>query len=149
MRTDWTRRQVLRRGGAAAAGVAGLGLAAYIGYSWPHPESTGDTPPAPDHPSASPTPASNVAAGTTAEVDHFVTRSDIQPPAITVTQAPGAASQPRYIFIAPRGYTSASVGQSGLMIVDRDGGLVWFGPPLGGTPLNFTTQVYRGKPVLT
>ena len=35
------------------------------------------------------------------------------------------------------------------MIVDRDGRLVWFGPPLGGTPLNFTTQEYRGKPVLT
>ena len=149
MSANWTRRQVLRRGGAAAAGVAGLGLAGYIGYSWPHPASTGDTPTAPDHPSASQAPASNAAAGTTAEVDHFVTRGDIQPPAITVTQAPGAASQPRYIFVAPRGYTSTSVGQSGLMIVDRDGGLVWFGPPLGGTPLNFTTQVYRGKPVLT
>jgi len=144
MRTDWTRRQALRRGGAAAAGVAGLGLAGYIGYSWPHPAPTDDTPPAPGHP-----PASNAAAGATAGIDHFVTRSDIRPPAITVTRAPGAAGQPRYIFVAPRGYTSASVGQSGLMIVDRDGGLVWFGPPLGGTPLNFTTQAYRGQPVLT
>ena len=139
MPTDWTRRQVFRRGGAAAAGVAGLGLAGYIGYSWPHPASTDDTPPAPDHSSpsnaaASNAAASNAAAGTTADVDNFVTRSDIQPPAITVTQAPGAASQPRYIFVAPRCYTSASVGQSGLMIVDRDGGLVWFGPPWAGHP---------------
>ena len=144
MRANWTRRQVLRRGGAAAAGVAGLGLAGYIGYSWPHPAPTDATPPAPHHPSPS-----NAAAGATADVDHFVTRSDIRPPAITVTQFPGGASQPRYIFVAPRGYTSTSIGQSGLMIVDRNGGLVWFGPPLGGTPLNFTTQQYRGQPVLT
>ena len=115
--------------------VAGLGLAGYIGYSWPHPGSTDDAPPAPDHPSASNAAASNASAGTTTTgVGHFVTRSDIQPPAITVTRAPGGASQPRYLFVAPRGYTSTSVGQSGLMIVDRDGGLVWFGPPLGGTP---------------
>ena len=93
--------------------------------------------------------AGDPAAGTAADVDHFVTRSDIRPPAITVTQAAGGASQPPYIFVAPRGYTSTSIGQSGLMIVDRDGGLVWFGQPLGGTPLNFTTQEYRGKPVLT
>jgi hypothetical protein len=53
MRANWTRRQVLRRGGAAAAGVAGLGLAGFIGYSWPHPAPTDDTPPAPDHPAAS------------------------------------------------------------------------------------------------
>ena len=44
MRANWTRRQVLRRGGAAAAGVAGLGLAGFIGYSWPHPAPTDDTP---------------------------------------------------------------------------------------------------------
>jgi len=148
MRANWTRRQALRRGGAAAAGVAGLGLAGYIGYSWPHPAPTDDTPPATDHPAASSAPAGN-AAGPTADVDHFVTRSDIRPPAITVTQFPGGASQPPYIFVAPRGYTSTSIGQSGLMIVDRNGGLVWFGPPLGGTPLNFTTQQYRGQPVLT
>ncbi|HEY1344706.1 MAG TPA: twin-arginine translocation signal domain-containing protein, partial [Streptosporangiaceae bacterium] len=119
MCANWTRRQVLRRGGAAAAGVAGLGLAGYIGYSWPHPASTEDAPPAPVPP-----PARNAGAGTAAEIDHFVTRSDIRPPAITVTQAPGGASQPPYIFVAPRGYTSTSIGQSGLMIVDRDGGLV-------------------------
>jgi hypothetical protein len=144
MSANWTRRQVLRRSGAAAAGVAGLGLAGYIGYSWPHPASTDDAPPVSHHP-----PAGTAAAGNAADVDHFVTRSDIHPPAITVTQAAAGASQPPYIFVAPRGYTSTSIGQSGLMIVDRDGSLVWFGQPLGGTPLNFTTQEYRGKPVLT
>ena len=134
----WTRRQVLRRGGAAAAGVAGLGLAGFTGYWWPHPASTDETPPAPDH-----LPASDGS-----DVDRFVTRSDIHPPVVSVSQV-GGASQPPYIFIAPRGYISASIGQSGPMIVDRDGRLVWFGLPLGGTPLNFTRQEYRGKPALT
>src|SRR5262252_10204189 len=82
MSANWTRRQALRRGGAAAAGVAGLGLAGYIGYSWPHPASTDDAPAAPVKP-----PAGNGAASATADVDHFVTRSDIRPPAITVTRA--------------------------------------------------------------
>jgi hypothetical protein len=35
------------------------------------------------------------------------------------------------------------------MILDRAGQLVWFGSPLGGTPLNFARQEYRGQPVLT
>src|SRR5215472_16283415 len=79
MSANWTRRQALRRGGVAAAGVAGLGLAGYIGYSWPHPASTDDAPPASHHP-----PAGTATAGNAADVDHFVTRSDIHPPAITV-----------------------------------------------------------------
>ncbi|MGN6177167.1 MAG: twin-arginine translocation signal domain-containing protein, partial [Streptosporangiaceae bacterium] len=83
---NWTRRQVLRRGGAAAAGVAGLGLAGYAGYAWPHPEATAGTPDstAGTHPAA--TGAPSPAAGNTAAVDHFVTRSDIYPPAIKVTR---------------------------------------------------------------
>jgi hypothetical protein len=154
MSGNWTRRQALRRGGAAAAGVAGLGLAGYVGYAWPHPEATAGTPDstAGTHPAATDAPspaAAQPAAQSSAAVDHFVTRSDIHPPAITVTRGAGGASQPPYIFVAPRGYTSTSIGQSGLMIVDRNGGLVWFGQPLGGTPLNFAAQEYRGKPVLT
>jgi hypothetical protein len=154
MSGNWTRRQALRRGGAAAAGVAGLGLAGYVGYAWPHPEATAGTPDSTTgtHPAATdaPSPAAvHPATQNSAAVNHFVTRSDIHPPAITVTRSAGGASQPPYIFVAPRGYTSASIGQSGLMIVDRNGGLVWFGQPLGGTPLNFAAQEYRGKPVLT
>ena len=141
MRGNWTRRRVLRRGGAAAAGVAGVGLAGIAGYAWPHPGSSGGARPAAGHP----------AAGDYADVGYFVTRSDLHPPVVTVTRGAGAdvAVQPPYFFIAPRGYLASSVGQSGLMIVDRDGRLVWFGQPLGGTPLNFTSQEYRGQPVLT
>jgi hypothetical protein len=143
---NWTRRQVLQRGGAAAAGVAGLGLAGVAGYAWPHPKPADSNPPARAKPApAKPAPADD------GNVDYFVTRSDLHPPVVRVTQVAGAAgaSQPPYIFIAPRGYLATSVGTSGLMIVDRDGRLVWFGSPIGGTPLNFATQQYRGQPVLT
>jgi hypothetical protein len=39
MQNDWTRRQVLRRGGFTVAGAAGLGLAGLAGYSWPRSRS--------------------------------------------------------------------------------------------------------------
>lgn len=146
MAGNWTRRQVLRQGGFAAAGIAGLGLAGFAGYAWQHPKSPGGARPAASRPSGgAPT------AGTSGEIDEFVTRSDLHPPGIKIAQAVGAsqAGQPRYIFIAPRGYLATSVGQPGLMIADREGNLVWFGSPIGGTPLNFTVQEYRGQPVLT
>jgi len=141
MRNDWTRRRVLQRGGFAVAGAAGLGLAGLAGYAWPRSgPSSGARQATRDAPSADP-------AG---DVDGYVT-SDVRPPAISITQPAGTspASQPSYIFIAPRGYLSSSVGQSGLMIVDRQGSLVWFGSPIGGTPLNFAVQQYQGQPVLT
>lgn len=141
MPETWTRRQILLGGGVAAAGVAGLGLAGFVGYEWPHPKPPDSPRPAADRPTA-------VNNGS---VDYFMTRSDLHPPVVTVTQvaSTGQASQPPYIFIAPRGYLASSVGQPGLMIVDREGHLVWFGSPIGGTPLNFAVQEYRGQPVLT
>ena len=70
--------------------------------------------------------------------------------AVTHGARSGEASRYPYVFIAPRGYAAGpSPGQPGLMIVDRQGELVWFGQPLGGTPLDFTVQQYRGQPVLT
>ncbi|MBO0775946.1 MAG: ArsR family transcriptional regulator, partial [Actinobacteria bacterium] len=145
MQESWTRRQVLRRSGAAAAGVAGLTLAGLGGYEWPRGGSPGRTRRAAARPAASrPVPAGG-------DIDYFVTRPDLHPPAVTVTRASEATrtSRPPYIFIAPRGYLTKPVGQSGLMILDRDGQLVWFGDPIGGTPLNFARQEYQGQPVLT
>jgi Arylsulfotransferase (ASST) len=141
MRDDWTRRQLLRRGGFAVAGAAGLGLAGLAGHAWPHSGSDSGARPAAGK---SPDPSAS------GDVDNFVS-SDLHPPVINVTQAAGAspAGQPPYIFIAPRGYVSTPVGQSGLMIVDRQGSLVWSGSPIGGTPLNFTVQQYQNRPVLT
>src|SRR5579872_5390471 len=148
MADNWTRRQVLRGGGFAATGLAGLGLAGFAGYAWQHPKS-----PAAARSDTSRPSSASPDASTSAEIDELVTRSDLHPPVIKIAQAAGAgasqAGQPRHIFIAPRGYVSRSIGESGLMIVDREGGLVWFGSPIGGTPLNFTVQEYRGQPVLT
>ncbi len=151
MQESWTRRQVLQRGGIAAVGVAGL--AGLAGYLWPHPDSPAGTQPAAGTPSASPSApdspsAAQPAARPSGDVDYFVTRSDLHPPVVSVTQGAGAGEGP-YLFLAPRGYAGKSVGDSGLMIVDRAGELVWFGSPISGTPLNFTRQVYRGQPVLT
>ncbi len=145
-----TRRQMLRRGGAAAAGVVGLGLAGFVGYEWPrggsssggHHSSSGAHTTTTGRSSTSP-------AGDADSADSFVTAPGLNPPVIRVTQAAGAPADPEYIFVAPRGYLGKSVGESGLMIVDRNGDLVWFGPPAGGTPLNFACQQYQGKPVLT
>src|SRR6516164_3326481 len=145
MPETWSRRQVLLGGGVAAA-VAGLGLAGYAGYAWPHPKPAGGARPAADQPAAD-----GPVTADPGRVDSFVTRTDLHPPAITVTPSAGTsqATQPPYIFIGPRGYLASSVGQPGLMIVDREGRLVWFGSPIGGTPLNFGVQEYRGQPVLT
>ena len=151
MADNWTRRQVLRGGGFGATGLVGLGLAGFAGYCWPHPKT------AAARPATSPSSAGAEDPGHPGQIDEFVTRSDLHPPVIKITQAAAAtqatqtsqAGQPRYIFIAPRGYVSKSIGDSGLMIVDRAGDLVWFGSPIGGTPLNFTVQQYRGQPVLT
>lgn len=149
MRAHWTRRQMLRRGGAGAAGIVGLGLAGFIGYEWPR----GSTPAAGRRaPSGTPSSAgthTSASTGTPGGTDTFLTAPGLNPPVINVTQLAGAPGQPEYIFVAPRGYLGKSVGESGLMIVDRTGQLVWFGPPVGGTPLNFASQHYRGKPVLT
>ena len=55
---------------------------------------------------------------------------------------------PGYIFIAPE---QGDVGQGGSMMIDEHGQVVWFRPLLNtsGRAMNFTTQTYRGKPVLT
>jgi Arylsulfotransferase (ASST) len=133
---QWTRRQAIERGGGT---VAGLGLAGIGGYAWPHPKQA-TLPPA-SHPASAPVPG----------VDNFVTRPEMHPPAVRVTQAvgAGATAQPPYIMIAPRGYEVTPTGQPGLMILDASGRLVWFGQPLAGTPLNFAMQQYQGQPVLT
>lgn len=150
MQGNWTRRDVLRRGGTAAAGAAGLAVAGVVGYAWPRPAAAGPRRAA-ARPSASHPAASPAAAAPDGDTDYFVTRSDLRPPVVTITPGASAAGdgRPAYIFIAPRGYLGPSVGKSGLMIVDREGRLVWFGEPKGGTPLNFRQQRYHGQPVLT
>ncbi len=79
------------------------------------------------------------------ELQRFVSRSDLQPPAVTVGADRGV-HEPGDIFLAPY----AGPGQYGPMIVDGEGQLVWFKPvPKGARAADLRVQQDEGKPVLT
>jgi arylsulfotransferase ASST len=86
-----------------------------------------------------------VSGGTPAQVQRFRSRPDLRPPLVTVTaRSPAIAAGDE--FVAP--YTGP--GQAGPMILDRDGGLVWFkGLPADVVATNFRVQEYDGRPVLS
>ncbi len=75
----------------------------------------------------------------------FHSRPELHPPVVTVTaQSPAVA--PGDEFVAPY----HGPGQSGPMILDPSGGLVWFKPmPPNTSATNLQVQEYEGKPVLT
>ncbi len=76
----------------------------------------------------------------------FHSRPDLQPPTVMVTaHLPGTASGD--LFLAPY----SGPGQYGPMILDENGGLVWFKPlsPQGTRAADFRVQQYEGRPVLT
>jgi hypothetical protein len=88
------------------------------------------------------------------ELQHFVSRPDLQPPVVTVSTGSAAresslsssSSSPDGIFLAPY----AGPGQYGPMILDESGGLVWFKPiPSGERAADVRVQEYDGRPVLT
>jgi hypothetical protein len=83
--------------------------------------------------------------GSAAEAQSFHSRPDLHPPAVTVTvRSPAVA--PGDEFVAP--YTGP--GQAGPMILDQNGGLIWFkGLPEHTSATNFRVQEYDGKPALT
>jgi hypothetical protein len=61
-----------------------------------------------------------------------------------VGESPGPA--PGDVFVTP----THGLGQSGPMIIDGHGGLVWFQPaPTGEVATDLKVQSYRGQPVLT
>ncbi len=93
-----------------------------------------------------PIPAAVKIASNPAEVQHFHSRPELQPPTIAVTTAAGASSAPGYIMATP--YAGAS--QIGPMIFDDSGQVVWFDPlPYGNESTNLQVQQLGGKPVLT
>jgi hypothetical protein len=79
------------------------------------------------------------------EVQHFRSRPELQPPALVVTaRSPQAA--PGEIFSAPY----SGPGQSGPMIFNEAGNVVWFHPvPSGDESSNLQVQQLDGKPVLS
>ena len=84
-------------------------------------------------------------SGSPNEIQSFRTRLDLRPPTLAVT-ARSPAVAPGDEFVAP--YDGP--GQSGPMILDSGGGLIWFKALSRGTSAtNFQVQEYAGKPVLT
>jgi hypothetical protein len=81
---------------------------------------------------------------TTAPTLHFRSRPDLQPIPVEITTATAEASA-GLIFIAPK----KKVVQTGPMIVDDTGQLVWFEPLDTEGIFNFRVQSYGGEPVLT
>jgi len=80
-----------------------------------------------------------------ADVQHFHSRPDLQPPALVIT-ARSPQSAPGDLFSAPY----AGPGGSGPMIFDETGNVVWFDPvPAGDVASNLQVQQLDGKPVLS
>jgi Arylsulfotransferase (ASST) len=118
-----TRRQLLRRAGVGAAGLAAAGALSEI-LAGALSSSPSTAPP--------PTP-------------RWRSRPDLRIPALTVTRSEaGASSDP--VFIAPY---NAPVGQAGAVIADAGGEPIWENPLAGKVTTNFRVQSYRGSPVLT
>jgi hypothetical protein len=78
----------------------------------------------------------------------FRSRPDLSPPTIEVNTPAHDGTAPGYTFIAP---DKGGGAQSGSMIVDDRGQVVWFRPLRreSGRVMNFQVQNYRGEPVLT
>ena len=138
-----TRRELMRYGGVAVTGAGGLALAGIGGYAWPHAAAASIAPglATPDD---------------TRGVLHFVSRPDLNPPAVTVARhSPAPAGDPPYFILAPAGYPLTGPGEPGLMILDRYGSLVWYSPNTDFPPskgmarVDLQVQTYRGQPVLT
>lgn len=79
------------------------------------------------------------------ELEHFTSRPELRPPAVTVTTNSGSHAAGD-IFLAPY----AGPGQYGPMILDGSGRLVWFKPiPKGERAADLRVQEYEGQPVLS
>lgn len=75
----------------------------------------------------------------------FHSRPDLVPPSVEITKR-SSRSAPGDIFIGPE----HGPVQSGPMILDSSGQLVWFHPlPDQEVPADFRVQTYHGQPVLT
>ena len=84
------------------------------------------------------------AAQRLARAPGYRTRPDLKPPSLAVTRMT-AASTAGLLFLTPNG----GGVQSGPMIADSDGSLVWFRPLEGTSTANLRVQQYLGAPVLT
>ena len=138
----FSRRQLLLGTGGGLGALAVGGLA---GFELPHSDASASS-------AGSSTGATKPVAAApqvTSSVQTFISRPDLQPPSVTLTTyGPIIAGEPAYIFLSVRTYIAGAPGQAGLMILDRQGRLVWF-KPITEAPFDFNAQTYQGKAVLT
>jgi hypothetical protein len=135
MSGEWTRRQALSQAGLAAVGLTGLGLAACSSVTDPSKAGAGGggAVAATDDPSAG-------------ALQHFVSRPDLRPPTAKISRS-GLGRDARLTFLNG---PWTGPGHGGATIRDAAGELVWFGPNTAPHHrMDFATQTYRGKPVLT
>ena len=78
----------------------------------------------------------------------FRSRPNLNPPVVEVDTEASDDTAPGYIFVAPE---KGGAGKGGSMIIDDRGQVVWFHPLRGpyGRTMNFETQTYQGRAVLT
>ena len=94
-------------------------------------------------------PASTTTATPASEVTHFASRPDLRPPKVTIASNTTDAVTGD-IFLTPNpALGQATSAQSGPMIVDGAGNLVWFQPQPADTSLDLSVQRYFGQPVLS
>ncbi len=94
----------------------------------------------------------NPATTTTSEsqLSRFESRPDLVPPKVTVASTSSTGATGGDIFVTPNpALGQTTTAQSGPMIVDGTGELVWFDPRPAGTALDLSVQQYEGKPVLS
>ena len=141
MGSRFTRRRFLA---AAGAGAAYLALSGTVGSEPPQEPSSGLR-------SSSRTPRVRPlpeARGPSDGMWAFRSRPELNPPAVEVATQARDETAPGYIFLAPE---KGGAGKGGSMILDDLGQVVWFYPLRGayGRTMNFQTQTYQGRDVLT
>jgi hypothetical protein len=140
MGSRFTRRRFLA---AAGAGATYLALANAVGCE---PSERSSKVNSSGNPKVRPLPG--VAFPPAGGVWAFRSRPDLSPPAVEVATKAHDDTAAGYIFLAPE---KGGAGKGGSMIIDDRGGVVWFHPLLGpyGRTMNFETQTYQGRDVLT
>jgi hypothetical protein len=107
-------------------------------FSWSFTVAVPDTV----HSAAEPTPPPPPKPS---EYQSFLSRPELRPPTVTVTKHLSGTA-PGDIFLAPY----SGPGQYGPMILDENGGLLWFKALANGTrAADFSVQQYEGRPALT
>jgi len=142
--TGVTRRQWMRR---AVASTLGLSAAGLVGYEL-HPEGSTAAERKLQQEVAHPNPTT--AGVTSAEVQTFVTRPDLKPPTVKMTNFSTSDTSPAYILLSVNNVIPTDSIQQGLMMVDRQGRLIWFHPVSSKLkPFDLNAFTVQGKPALT